>query len=66
MISKGEEVGEKCPHYSINENKTRACKVAVSRLEPDIVRETYFCKTNEFKSCLIYLGYKISAYKKAG
>ncbi|VAW36767.1 hypothetical protein MNBD_DELTA02-684, partial [hydrothermal vent metagenome] len=52
------------PHYSIKNERPGACKVATSQMEPDIIRETYFCKTNEYKSCLIYTGHKLSIFKK--
>ncbi len=45
---------ERCPHYSIKNKRPGACRVAAGKLEPDMIRETYFCKTNEYKSCLIY------------
>ncbi|VAV83015.1 hypothetical protein MNBD_DELTA01-670 [hydrothermal vent metagenome] len=60
----GSGISERCPHYSIKNERPGACEVATSKLEPDMIRETYFCKTNEYKSCLIYTGHKLCIFKK--
>ncbi len=64
IVITGSGTSERCPHYSIKDERPGGCRVATSRLEPDMIRETYFCKTNEYKSCLIYTGHRLSIFKK--
>ena len=66
MRATDKKVQTKCPYYYIKNSRLDTCRASKSQIGPDIVKKTYYCNTNEFKSCLNYIAHKFSTYKKAG